>query len=278
MTRLFELPVGQNHEFLLALQNQGFTLDDALDVIKDPSKAKLIVETLRSNPSTSDELSFMYSSDLYSLEEQKEILLRLNEQLPAEQQVPTAWITGLVTTSDHVQSVNDLEFFFVVPGTLEETWRFNRALILASCPELHKDYRGDDKIVRLDFSGANYEPGIHRVRINLVDGWVPGNDLGPSAEEARHKARCAEKKLAGAEVLGAYALHPKLPALMSGGYDLPGCNLAGLQFRNSDGTFNMVSTLTCASGSRRPALGWRRARLDTSTVNRDVISIAPSLV
>ena len=80
MTRLFELPVGKSHAFLLALQNQGFTLEQAEDVINDPSKAKLVVDALQPTPSVRSFTQF--ASLLYSLAAQKALLLRLNEQLP----------------------------------------------------------------------------------------------------------------------------------------------------------------------------------------------------
>ena len=226
MTRLFELPVGKNHAFLLALQNQGFTLEQAEDVINDPSKAKLVVDALQPTPSVR---SFnQFESLLYSLDEQKELLLRLNEQLPKEQRFPASWLTKLDTTSNHVQSVEDLEFFFVVLSTLEKTWNFNQKLIELTQPGIWDSGFGKDETqMRLDPNTVVYKPGIHRVRINLVDNWLP--ESGRSVDQVRFHASEGGKKLAGIEVIGAYGLQDPKLLQSQDGEALPYCDLAGLQ-------------------------------------------------
>ena len=227
MTRLFELPVGKSHAFLLALQNQGFTLEQAEDVINDPSKAKLVVDALQPTPSVR---SFnQFESLLYSLDEQKELLLRLNEQLPKEQRFPASWLTKLDTTSNHVQSVEDLEFFFVVLSTLEKTWNFNQKLIELTQPGTWNPgfFGKDETQMRLDPNAVVYEPGIHRVRINLVDNWLP--ERGRSVDQVRFHASEGGKKLAGIEVIGAYGLQDPKLLQSQDGEALPYCNLAGLQ-------------------------------------------------
>lgn len=237
MTRLFELPVGKNHAFLLALQNQGFTLEQAEDVINDPSKAKLVVDALQPTPSVRSFTQF--ASLLYSLDEQKALLLRLNGQLPKEQRLPASWLTKLDTTSNHVQSVEDLEFFFVVLSTLEKTWNFNQKLIELTQPGIWDSGFGKDETqMRLDPNTVAYKPGIHRVRINLVDNWLP--ESGRSVDQVRFHASEGGKKLAGIEVIGAYGLQdPKLLQSLDG-EALPYCNLAGLQ----QGDFAHAPSLT----------------------------------
>lgn len=227
MTRLFELPVGKNHAFLLALQNQGFTLEQAEDVINNPSKAKLVVDALQPTPLVRDFAQFSHL--LHSLDEQKSLLLGLNEQLPKEQQVPLSWpLTKLDTKSDHVQSVEDLEFFFVVLSTLEKTWDFNRKLIELTQPSTWGSGFGKDETkMRLDPSAVAYKPGIHRIRINLVDNWLP--ERIRSVNQARSHASEEGKKLAGIEVIGAYALQDPKLLQSQDGETLPYCDLAGLQ-------------------------------------------------
>ena len=226
MTRLSELPASKNYAFLLALQNQGFTPEQAEDVINDPSKAKLVVDALQPTPSVR---SFnQFESLLYSLDEQKELLLRLNEQLPKEQRFPASWLTKLDTTSNHVQSVEDLEFFFVVFSTLEKTWDFNRKLIELTQPRTWDSGFGKDETqMRLDPNAVVYEPGIHRVRINLVDNWLP--ERGRSVDQVRFHASEGGKKLAGIEVIGAYGLQDPKLLRSQDGEALPYCDLAGLQ-------------------------------------------------
>jgi len=47
MTRLFDMNVGTTHELVLALQNAGFSLENAEEVIDNPSKATLLTNSLR---------------------------------------------------------------------------------------------------------------------------------------------------------------------------------------------------------------------------------------
>lgn len=257
MTRLFELPVGKNHAFLLALQNQGFTLEQAEDVINDPSKAKLIVDALQPTPSVRSFTRF--ASLLYSLDEQKALLLRLNGQLPKEQRFPASWLTKLDTTSDHVQSVEDLEFFFVVLSTLEKTWNFNQKLIELTQPEIWDSGFGKDEThLRLDPNAVAYKSGIHRIRINLVDNWLP--ESGRSVDQVRFHASAGGKKLAGIEVIGAYGLQDPKLLQSQDGETLPYCDLAGLQ--QGDG-FARVPSFDWDRGDRRARFrSWRSDGVD----------------
>jgi len=168
-----------------------------------------------------------FASLLYSLDEQKERLLRLNGQLPKEQRFPASWLT-IDTTSNHVQSVEDLEFFFVVLSTLEKTWNFNQKLIELTQPGIWDSGFGKDETqMRLDPNTVVYKPGIHRVRINLVDNWLP--ESSRSVDQVRFHASEGGKKLAGIEVIGAYGLQDPKLLQSQDGEALPYCDLAGLQ-------------------------------------------------
>ena len=235
MTRLFELPVGKNHAFLLALQNQGFTLEQAEDVINNPSKAKLVVNALQ--PTLSAPSFTHFDHLLHSLDDQKSILqLRNSESEIFNEpglQIPWSWLRELDTKSDHVESVEDLEFFFVVLNTLEDTWNFNQKLIELAQPHIVRsrisrpDFALDETQMRLDPSAVVYKPGIHRVRINLVDNWLPNG--ASSVNQVRLRASDGGKKLAGIEAIGAYGLQDPRLLHWQDGARLPYCSLAGLQ-------------------------------------------------
>jgi len=226
MTRLFELPVGKSHEFLLALQNQGLTLEQAEEVTNDPEKAALMVNALRPAPLVYRLAQF--TPLLYSLYEQTMLLEYFRTNVPDELSFPKSWLTSLDTTSTHVQSVDDLEFFFVVLDTLEKTWNFNQWIINWVQPSISDTGFGRDETqLRLDGTAVRYEPGVHRIRINLVDNWPSLTD--PSVDRVRANASASGKKLAGIETIGAYGLqNPKLLRAQDG-VMLPYCNLAGLQ-------------------------------------------------
>lgn len=74
-------------------------------------------------------------------------------------------------------------------------------------------------------------PGMYVVNLNLVYGWEPVS--GITVEQARARAEAEGKKLAQAEVLAAYALHPSLLGDMDGTH-YPYANLAGYKAKRPD--------------------------------------------
>lgn len=240
MTRLFDLPVGRNHEFLLALQNQGATLEWAEDVIKYPSKAKLVVGA-HPAPRSSDRFA-QFAHLLRPLDEQLDTLQSLNERMPRGMRIPGTWFF-IDTASDHVQSVDDLETWFVELPVLEQTWAFNQKLIeLTQGDVWDSGFAKDAAHLRLDPNAKARKPGIHRIRINLVDHW--SLERTRLVDEVRRNAAIIGKKLAGIEVIGAYGLQDRKLLQSQDGRTLPYCDLAGLQ---QGSVFNKV-----------PDFGWRR--------------------
>ncbi len=207
---------------------------------------------------------------LYPLHKQQELLLRLNMQMPKGLQVPTSWIKSLDATTDHVQSVQDLECFYVVRSTLEETWNFNQKLIELTQPVTQDSgFCKDDSQLQLHKSAWGYTAGIYRVRINLVDNWSP--DKERSVDDVRRNAATTGKLLAGIEAVGAYGLQD--PALFQSqdGKTLPYCDLAGLQ--QGDGFAQVPDfSLWWWSLGREARFGVRQS--DEVTTGRS----APSLV
>jgi len=243
MTRLFDLPVGKSHAFLLALQNQGFTLEQAEEVIADPSKAKSLVDALRVAQQPADQVVdevqpvaqplglAQFTPLLHSLDEQLELLKSFDAQMPKSWRIPEAWYIDLSTASSHVQSVDDLEVLFVVRGPLERTWRYNWKLIgLAQGRDYLQPFEVDKSHLHLDVNAVAYRPGIHRIRINLIDGWSQGGPrLYRSVAKVGEDTAVDNRKLAGIEAIGAYALqNPKL-LQMQDGKTLPYCYLTGLR-------------------------------------------------
>jgi hypothetical protein len=166
-----------------------------------------------------------YTSLLYPLYKQQALLLRLNADMPEGLRVPEAQIEALDTASAHVQSTKDLECFFVVRSTLEETWRFNRQLIKLTQPAIQDS--GEDSQLRLHETARDYEEGIYRIRLNLIDHWVPGKKR--SVDGVREGAVATGKLLAGIEAIGAYGLQDPELFQAQDGKTLPYCDLAGLQ-------------------------------------------------
>ncbi|MEI6229044.1 MAG: hypothetical protein WCP11_03430 [Candidatus Saccharibacteria bacterium] len=185
---------------------------------------------------------------LRSLEEQAIELRRLNKQMPKKMQVPDSWFDNLDTVSDHIQLIEDLEFFFIVPpGTLKKVVEYQLKLMELTQPGiwLFSDFEEDTKNLSLD-STADAEmyakPGIYRLRINLVSYWDPKN--GSSVDKAREQATAAGVKLAGLPAVGAYAAQKPELYQSQDGENLPYFDIADL--RSGD------------DGSRALYSGWRR--------------------
>lgn len=122
-------------------------------------------------------------------------------------------ILALDTSGDTniTQRVDDLTIFHVQFDSLEETAEMWWRVYVGEQPAHWRSdaLQLDCEHLRLLASNiAIYEPGIHRVRINLVAHWEP--ESGRTIEEVRDQAKGTNEILAQLEVLSAYGLHPEL--------------------------------------------------------------------
>lgn len=167
-----------------------------------------------------------YDRFLHPLNKQLELLWKLIPKLPEALRVDPSWL-DVDTVSDHAQSVEDLEFFFIVLDTLERTIVLNWELMKLTQPAVyHSGFETDAANLRLGPNTRWYEPGLYRVRINLVDNWDPKQ--GRSIDQVRTRVASTGALLASIEPIGAYAIHPEL-LQQQDGENLPYCDLAGLQ-------------------------------------------------
>ena len=171
---------------------------------------------------------------LCSLEEQAIGLRRLNKQLPEEMQVPDAWFDGLNTISDHIQLIEDLEFFFIVPpGTLKKVVEYQIVLIGLTQPGMWLSYDFEEDVKNLSIDPtADAEmyssSGIHRLRINLAS--YCDTKKGNSVDQIREQAAAANVKLAGLSAVGAYAAQKPRLYQSQDGQSLPYFSIAELRF------------------------------------------------
>lgn len=152
--------------------------------------------------------------------------------------------------------------------TLQETLAYSWELIESTQPAIyHSGFSTDADNLRLDETARKYAPGVHLVEINLVDNWDPEN--GRSVDQVRVNAAKNGQKLAGAEVLGAYALQDPELLHLQDGRGLPFCDLAGLR-QGAD--FGQVPNFNWNSANRKAYLNsW-----NSDNVNRNYA--APSVV
>ena len=143
----------------------------------------------------------------------------------------------VTAASDHVQSIEDLEFFFVVPtGALKKVIEYQVELVKLTQPGIWRSSDFDSEIddAYLDDTAAKgmyLKPGIYRRRINLVSYWDPKN--GSSIDSAREKALASGTLLAGLSAVGAYALQDPELYQKQDGQNFPYFDIAEL--RSGDG-------------------------------------------
>ena len=132
------------------------------------------------------------------------------------------------TTSDHVQSVDDLEILHVEFGSIEETVEMWWKVFVGEQPDSWRwdGLKLDTEHIRFSPNTTKYEPGVHRVRINLVAHWEPED--GRTVEEVRKQASDTHEILAHSEVLSAYGLHSALLREQDG-ENLPYADMAGYE-------------------------------------------------
>lgn len=223
----FNLTLGKIQQFHKVITNGGLDGEMVETLIKYPHLAEVMVQAVQDG--LQEHLFGRFRENLHCLETQLIFLKTLNDELRVSERVPAEWFEGLDVSSDHIQQVYDLEVFFVVRETPQETWDYYRALFGRAFPDLD-DY-SELESVYLAEEAREYEPGIHRIRLNLVDFWKPGR--GQSARNARYWIKETNQEtptgkwLAGTEVLAAYLGHPELLSMQGPG-DFPGAVLAGL--------------------------------------------------
>ena len=204
--------------------NGGLDINDAL------TGTQSILDKLF--PLKPDKFS-QFSHLLRSLSAQAESLRSLNEQMPKGKRVPDSWLEALDAASDHVQSVQDLEFFFVVPtGSLKEVIEYQVQLMKLTQPGIWRSSDFDNEIDGAYLDGTAdkdmfAKPGIYRRRINLVSYWDPKN--GSSVDLARSQATESSIKLAGLSAVGAYALQDPELYQKQDGENLPYFDIAELR-------------------------------------------------
>lgn len=168
-----------------------------------------------------------YTSKLLPLWQQLNLLKQFNvlhwDNILTEEE-----IDAVDTSSDHVQSVDDLEILYVDFGSAEKNIEMWWRVLVANQPNNWRwdGLKTDPENLRLTPNTKAYEPGIHRVRINLVAHWEPEN--GRTIDEVREQAKQTDEILAHAEVLAAYGLHAALLQEQDG-ENLPYADMPGFQ-------------------------------------------------
>ncbi|MGA3150290.1 MAG: hypothetical protein ABSD10_01560 [Candidatus Saccharimonadales bacterium] len=226
MASLYDITKGEDVELYRILSQSGLDAEMARALIKQPELVDPMVAALKEQL---QQIRFdRYRLHLLSLEDQLNLWQVLDLSVLDGQIKSVGWFDTVDTSSDHVQSVNDLEIFYIEfgssEGNVEAYWR----AIKANQPNA-RCYDGlkiDSNHLRLTPTARWYEPGIHRIRINLVAHWEPED--GRSVLQVREQAARTGETLAAAEVLAAYAVHDEL-LRQQDGTNLPYADMAGFE-------------------------------------------------
>ena len=249
MASFFKLTIGQQTEFHRILSDAGFSKEMVEAIIANPSIASKVVKAVQDDLGQDRFAKFVHLLRLTS--RQAADLRKLNKKMNKDMRVPDSWLNNLETDDEHVQSLERLKVYFVVKDTLEETLAYNWKLIELTQPAIyHSGFSTNAANLRLGKTACDYAPGVHLIEINLVDNWEPKN--GRSVDQVRHSALDKGQKLAGIEVLAAYALQDPKLLQSQDGENLPYCDLAGLQ---QGGGFGQAPGFRWGSSGREAYLG-----------------------
>jgi hypothetical protein len=251
MASLYDITKGEDVELYRILSQAGFDAEMARTTIKQPELADSMVGALREQLApiaTGGRFGY-----LLSVEKQLDILRGYDHYLWGGCLEPEGWL-DIDTSSDHVQSLDDLEILYVDFGSPQKNFaNWYKVLDVTHLNVWRSvDLKTDEMHLRLGSNTHQYAPGIHRIRINLVANWLTKDR---SVLEVREQAARSGEFLAHCEVLAAYAMHGELLKQMDG-TKLPFAFLAGFE--------------TTVPGSvpwtRVPCLAWdrihRKVRLD----------------
>lgn len=233
---LYDTPYGKVTQFERKLAEAGLDTSMIDAINKKRGLAKAWVEDLRQrlNPTSVASTTLTsgrfdrYKPHLLAIEDQLNLLEVMDANTLGGQIKQSGWFEGVDTASDHVQSVDDLEILYVefgsIEGNIEAYWR----LIKANQPRnwRYDGLKTDAEHLRLGPNARQYEPGIHRIHINLAAHWE--SEDGRSVLQVRERPATSGKFLAHAETLAAYGLHDEL-LRQQDGVNLPYDDLAGYE-------------------------------------------------
>jgi len=200
--------------------NSGdIAVDEAIDEAQNLIDEALLDKSLltKQDPDT----FAAYTVLLSSLSVQATRLRNLNKKMPRSMRVPDCWFDNLDTNSDHIQTIEDLEFFFVVPSIklekvvmyqikLIELTQLGLLLTAGTKRAIKKSY-----IDGLTDGNIYAKPGIHKLRVNLVSYCKPEERV--TANFAKKHAQKHNIDFAGIPAIGAYAIQePLLYKLVDG--------------------------------------------------------------
>lgn len=172
------------------------------------------------------------NTHLHSLEEQRRRLKLLNRLL--ENDVPDDWFDDIDTHSNHIQSVRDLEYLFVVPSpNFLDTLNYQLSLAKASlqCSIIFFGEFGigfDDAALSVNADMSLYKkPGIFKLRIDLMSGW--DSNIGRSVDDFRYNASRNGTVIDCIPAIGAYAAQSPSLFKAQDGVTMPFFDLADIQ-------------------------------------------------
>jgi hypothetical protein len=207
---------GQAHEILKRVGNGSL---DARSVRK---AMQAIIEGKLPEDSQFDR----FGGYLLSLDKQLERIARFDNDFWGGRIRQHTNLKDIDTTSDHIQRVDDLEVLYVDFGSPEDNVELWWKVLVGKQPNAWRYDGLKAEHLRLAATAHQYEPGVHRIRLNLVAHWEP--EVGRTVQEVRQQAQANGETLAAAEVLAAYGLHDHLLQQMDG-ENLPYADLGGYE-------------------------------------------------
>ena len=233
MTNIAKISFGELQRLVQTLHGAGFTEEDAIRIIKQPSLADTMLASIRPGIVASVSPQFYpardytrYNQYLHSVSDQFDFLRDINRRLPRDLQIPAVWFDlDISAASGHVQSVEHLKTLHVEHDTVAKRLAVAQELVRLTQPAIYdSEFARDADSLRLNRTARRYATtGLYLVGVNLVDNWDP--EKGRNIDQVRTRGQ----ELAATEAIEAYALQAPELYQSQDGENLPYFDCAGLE-------------------------------------------------
>ncbi len=205
----------------------------------DPFLVSIALQQIIEGKFLFDDLFAHFKKLLLPLDKQLE-KIRYHNENTWNGAIPELWLERVDVSSDHKQSVTDLELLHVEGHSADNTVAMLWSAIVAETPDLEHKIKMPPEPLRLHapelLTPHHTRPCIRKVRLDLVAHWDKKIGQGLGAKEIRGDFHPVPQEVfAHGEVLSALAWHPGLIYRMDG-KNFPFMDLAGYDLKVNEET------------------------------------------
>lgn len=176
-----------------------------------------------------------------ALSTQYSVLQRLNKSIPENVRVPDVWFEdpAIKFIEPYDEDITNFFFYFVQKDDFRSTLEYNIELLKV---RFGSRFYVPEWVLKSPIQSSEvayqYEPGIHVIRTNLIDGWVSDMPI-ESPDLQIIEAKLESTRLIGTEGLSIFALQNDSFLKKFDGIKFPKFDLLGLQIDNIGCTLSL---------------------------------------